>query len=57
MSIIMLLVVIAAVVIGGIVLHVGGVMIWTTILEAIDRRFPRKERRRAVASAIELRAE
>jgi hypothetical protein len=35
--------VIAAGVIGAIVLHVGGAMLWGKVLGAIDRRFPKKE--------------
>jgi hypothetical protein len=40
-AIIVLLLIVAAVIAGGLILHVGTGMIWTKILKAIERRFPR----------------
>jgi len=39
MDIIVLLLIVAVVIAGGLILHVGTAMIWTKILNAIERRF------------------
>ena len=39
-AIIVLMLIVAAVIAGGLILHVGAGMIWTKILKAIECRFP-----------------